>query len=193
MTTPPNDPFNQNQPEGQQPGGQPPQYGQQPDFGHTGGQPQYGQQPQAGQPQYGQQPGSDYTQQFGAFNPGQQAAAAAPQPELQPEDRGSFFSALFDFQFSKLVATRVIPVLYMVVTIIFTISAVVALISGVVTSFAMMGDSVGLGLVSLIAVLIFVPLIYLVYLIIARILLELYLQIFRISQHTARIAENTAK
>lgn len=175
MTTPPNDPFNQGQPDGQQP-----QYGQQPEG-------QYGyQQPGA----YGQQPGS-YGQQPGAY--GQPAAAYGAPQQPQSLDRGSFFSALFDFKFDKMVATRVIPVLYLIITIVFTIFAVFAFFAGIIAGFAAMGDSVGGGLVTLIGTIILVPLVYLIYLTIARVSLELYISVFKISQNTAQIAQNTAK
>lgn len=183
MTTPPNDPFNQ--PSGQQP--QQPQYGQQPDTGAQAQQPGgYAEQPGYGQ----QQPGGYGQQPYGAYA---QPSSPAPASNRPPEEQGSFFSALFDFQFSKMVATRVIPVLYLVVTIVLTIGAVILLLSGVISGFATMGDSVGGGLLIVLASLIFVPLGYLIYLILARVTMELYISIFKISQNTARIAENTAK
>ncbi|WP_347955047.1 DUF4282 domain-containing protein [Gordonia aichiensis] len=193
MTTPPNDPFNQPS-DGQQQPGQP--YGQQPGAGQPGGQPGAGQpgagqpggyaeQPHYGQQPYGQQQPGTYGQPYSAY--GQPQPASRPPA---PEDSGSFFSALFDFQFSKMVATRVIPVLYMVITIVFTIAAVIILLSGIIAGFSNLSDG---GLWVALGSLIFVPLVYLLYLILARVTLELYISIFKISQNTARIAENTAK
>lgn len=169
MTTPPNDAFDNA-------GGQPPQ---QPQYGQ---QPHYGQQPAgyAGQPQYGQQPYGAYPQAMGA--------------DRRPaEEQGSFFSALFDFKFSKMIATRVIPTFYMVITIVITIVAAFFFLVGVVGGFIAMGDSVGGGFLQVILTIVIVPVVYLIYLVLARITLELYIAIFRISQNAARVAENTEK
>ncbi|WP_282837988.1 DUF4282 domain-containing protein [Microbacterium flavum] len=89
-----------------------------------------------------------------------------------------FFAGLFDYSFSKFITTKVLGVLYGLVTVLIVIGYIIAVIS----SFA---ASVWLGLV----VLILGPLIALVYLIFARITLEFYAAAIRTASNTTTLVD----
>ncbi len=95
------------------------------------------------------------------------------------EQTKGFFGSLFDFSFTALVTSKVIKILYGL-SIVGAAFVAIAIIVGA------FNNSVGLGLVTLI---IGAPLLFLIYVIYARVLLEIIIVIFRIMEHTAEIVE----
>ncbi|MBN1591735.1 MAG: DUF4282 domain-containing protein [Candidatus Coatesbacteria bacterium] len=89
-----------------------------------------------------------------------------------------FFASLFDLSFSELVTVKVIKFLFVLAIII----AAVASVGYIVASFA---HSAGAGVL----VLIISPIIFLIYVIMARIWLEVLIVIFRISEDVRRISD----
>lgn len=89
-----------------------------------------------------------------------------------------FFSSLFDFSFTSLITSKIIRLLYILSIVV----AGLAALSLVISSFA---ASTTAGIFSLFIV---APLIFIVSVIYARVLLEIIIVIFRISEHTAEIA-----
>jgi hypothetical protein len=84
-----------------------------------------------------------------------------------------FFTQLFDFSFTEFITTKIIKFIYilgMIVTGLATIGIII---------FAF-GQSVAVGIVALI----FSPLIFLIYVIVLRVWLEIIIVIFRISENT---------
>lgn len=90
----------------------------------------------------------------------------------------SFVKSLYDFSFSNLVTIKVIRSLYIVVTVLYSLAAI-----GAFVVFIAQG---GLGI--LIAI-VFVPLLYLVYLTIARIVMEMFLVVFRMGDDVRMIRD----
>ena len=90
----------------------------------------------------------------------------------------SFFAGLFDYGFSRFITTKVLGVLYGLVTVLIAIGYIVAVIG----AFA---SNVWLGLV----VLILGPLVGLVYLIFARITLEFYAAAIRTASNTTTLVD----
>jgi Domain of unknown function (DUF4282) len=87
------------------------------------------------------------------------------------EGRG-FFASLFDWSFQSLVTPMLIKVLYVLITIIIAFTAIGFIIAAFV-------EDVGLGLLTL---FILAPVGALLYLILARVYLELLVVIFRIRE-----------
>jgi len=96
------------------------------------------------------------------------------------QQRG-FFGALFDLSFSELVTTRVIKFLF----VLAIIGAAIASVFYIGVAFA---HSTGVGVL----ILIISPLIFIVYVTIARIWLEVLIVVFRISEDVKRIADKEA-
>ena len=92
-------------------------------------------------------------------------------------ERG-FLSALFDTSFSELITTKVIKVLY----VIAIIGAGLVALGYIIAAFT---HSAGAGVL----VLLVSPILFIVYVIIARIWLEVLIVIFRISEDVKRIAD----
>ena len=90
----------------------------------------------------------------------------------------NFLSALFDFSFSEFVTTKIIKILYGIFIVLAGIAALVAIIVGFI-------DSAGQGIL----MLILSPLVFLLYVIMARVWLELVIVIFRIAENVGEIAE----
>jgi hypothetical protein len=86
----------------------------------------------------------------------------------------NFLSSLFDISFTSFVTTRIIKVVYVITLVLIGLAALVF----VVAAFT---ESVAGGLFVL---LIVAPLVSLLYVIYARVLLELVMAIFRIMEHT---------
>jgi Domain of unknown function (DUF4282)/Protein of unknown function (DUF2510) len=89
-----------------------------------------------------------------------------------------FFRSLFDTSFSSLIATRVIKVAYVIAIVVFSLVALGALIG------ALASKKPG----EIVVAIILVPIVWLVYLIWIRILLELVIIIFRIGEDVRRIS-----
>jgi len=90
------------------------------------------------------------------------------------------FGAIFDFSFSRFAVVELVKVLYVIAIVL----AVIAVIIGIVSAFA---SSFWAGLFSIILA----PVVFIVYIFIARVWLELLVVVFRIADHTREIAENT--
>jgi hypothetical protein len=93
------------------------------------------------------------------------------------------FESLFDMSFKTLVTPRVIRVLYALSIVAAGFLSVVLVIEG-------FSESVGKGILSLFFV---GPLVFLILVISSRIVYELAIVVFRISEQTADIARNTAE
>ena len=89
----------------------------------------------------------------------------------------NFLAALFDFSFSEFVTTKIIKILYGILIVLAGIAALVAIIAGFI-------DSAGRGVL----MLVLSPLMFLLYVIMARVWLELVIVIFRIAEHVGEIA-----
>lgn len=109
--------------------------------------------------------------------PSYMADGGAQQNTLGLDNPGSFFSALFDFSFSQFVTTRLIKVLYILSIIVIGLAAVVFLIAGLTQ-----------GTASAILALVLAPLFFLIYVIFARVWMEIIIVIFRIAENTREIA-----
>jgi len=95
------------------------------------------------------------------------------------QQRG-FFARLFDFSFSEFITTSIIRVLFVLAVIGSAIAALVMLVGGLV---ALSSDFVrALGMIIL------SPIAFILYVIGARVYLELIMIIFRIEEHTEKIA-----
>ncbi len=90
-----------------------------------------------------------------------------------------FLKNLFDFSFKKFVTTGIIR-------LIFWINVLAAGALGILTIVGGFQESLGLGIL----VLIFTPIIYIIYVAIIRMLLEVVVVVFRIGEYTEEIAEN---
>ncbi len=119
-------------------------------------------------------PGSPYCEHCGARAP--EAPSALPKAPSPLTQRG-FLRSLFDLSFTSLIATRIIKVLYVLSMLAIGLSALVFII-------AAFHQSRGAGIV----VLIFVaPLVSLFYLVWTRVLLELFIALFRIMENTSEL------
>ena len=131
------------------------------------------------QPQAAQYPQPSYQQ------PQQQAyaapAAAYAIPVSADEAKG-FIGALFDLSFTSFITTKIIKVLYIIAIILGGIYALVLIGAGFTA-----GTMAGLG------ALIVSPLVFLLFVIGARIYMELVIVIFRGAESLGEIAKNTAK
>jgi len=95
-----------------------------------------------------------------------------------PTARAGFFSSLFDLNFSRVVTTRVVKWLYLIVIVL----VVLGLIGYIAT--AIISGSV----VAIIIAVIVGPLVALLYIILARIAFEVLVAIFRILETNREIA-----
>jgi hypothetical protein len=95
-----------------------------------------------------------------------------------PTARAGFFSSLFDLSFSRVVTTRVVKWLYLIVIVL----VVLGLIGYIAT--AIISGSV----VAIIIAVIVGPLVALLYIILARIAFEVLVAIFRILETNREIA-----
>ncbi len=99
------------------------------------------------------------------------------------EEKRGLFESLFDISFKTLVTPRIIKILY-------ALSIIAAGFISAVLIFEGFSDSVGKGILSLFFVS---PLVFLILVISSRIVYELAIVVFRISDQTAEIARNTAE
>lgn len=89
-----------------------------------------------------------------------------------------FFASLFDLSFTEFVTTRIIKVLY-----------VLAIILAAIASLAMLIGGFSRGAGGAIMGLILAPLLFLLYVIMARVWLEVIIVLFRIAENTGRMVE----
>jgi hypothetical protein len=99
-----------------------------------------------------------------------------PTPAL---DTKGFFRSLFDFGFTSLITTRIIRVLYALIVIVYSLGAVILFITGLAS-----GKAGGI-----LFAIIFVPLGYLIYLVLTRVWMEFLIILFRIGDdiHAIRV------
>jgi TM2 domain-containing membrane protein YozV len=96
---------------------------------------------------------------------------------VQPVSAKGFFSSLFDYSFSSLITTRIVKVVYVIVTVVFSLMAL-----GYLIFFISRGGA------GIIVGIIVVPIAWLLYMIWARITLEVLIVIFRIGDDVRAIA-----
>ncbi|RKY28153.1 MAG: hypothetical protein DRP83_01185 [Planctomycetota bacterium] len=93
-------------------------------------------------------------------------------------EKPGFLGSLFDFSFSEFVTTRVIKTLFVVAIVMVGLGTIGLIISGFSKS-ATMG----------VFMLLLSPLFFLLYVLFARIWLELIIVMFRIAENTGRLVE----
>ena len=106
------------------------------------------------------------------------APAARMSPPISMEQGTGFFASLFDFSFTEFITTKLIKFLYGLGMLLGGLMALALIIAGF-TQKAIVG----------ILFLILSPLVFLLYVIAARVWLELIIVVFRIAEHTAEIAK----
>jgi hypothetical protein len=94
-----------------------------------------------------------------------------------------FFGALFDMSFSEFVTTKLIKLLYIILLLLIAIALVVAEISGLVTLFRHGGFLQGL------LMIVIAPLGALLYVIVARMWMEIVIVLFRIAENTTDLVQ----
>lgn len=92
-----------------------------------------------------------------------------------------FLGGLLDLSFKEFITIRVIKVLYILAIIGSAIGGIIMLIGG----FISLGSSVGRGLLMIIGS----PLVFLLYVLMARIWLEIVVVLFRIAENTSALVE----
>jgi hypothetical protein len=97
-------------------------------------------------------------------------------------DKG-FLGALFDLSFSEFITTKLIRILYILLIIVVVIGLVVGLISSLVTMFTRGGFLTGL------LGLIFTPIGALIWVIMARVWMEIIIVVFRIAENTSDLVQ----
>jgi len=88
-----------------------------------------------------------------------------------------FLASLFDYSFSSFITTRIIKILYVLITIVYSLVAL---------AFLAIGISHGPG--PAVAAIIFVPIAWLLYMIFARVALEVLIVVFRIGEDIHLVA-----
>jgi hypothetical protein len=96
------------------------------------------------------------------------------------EGTTGFLEALFDFTFTRFVSITLVRVLYILFILLAGLAAVVGIIGAFTSSF-------GSGLVALI----FAPIGFIVWVLFARVILEVFVVVFRIATYLRRIEANT--
>ena len=134
----------------------------------------------------GYQPPSYAQSGQGATAPPPQWQAAPPTPGRPRQQRGAgekgFIGSLFDFSFTSLVTPKIIKVLYILLTVWIALIGLSILVIGFRT-----GGIVG-GLFTLIIV---EPIFVLLTLGVCRVVLEMFMVVFRLYEETKQIRENT--
>ena len=92
-----------------------------------------------------------------------------------------FIKSLHDFRFVSFVAMRMLKVLYVIITILYSLAALGFLIGAIVSANA----------ASIILGVILVPIGYIVYLVFARLTIEVIMVIFRIGADVRSLAERS--
>ena len=129
---------------------------------------------------------SSGAQRAGAQPSGAQPSGGGGGPSVQvpftSNDAKGFLSRLFDLSFQSFITTSIIKVLY----ILFIIFAGLGALSFIAFGFA---ANAGVGVL----MLVISPLVFLLYVIMARVYLEIVIVLFRIHDQTAETARNTRK
>ena len=100
-------------------------------------------------------------------------------PQATPGTSKGFLKSLYDFSFSSFVTSKVVRVLYIIITILYSLGAIGLFI-----------ELISRGGASVVVAIIVVPLGYLLYLTLARIGLEFIIVVFRIGEDV-RIIRDT--
>jgi hypothetical protein len=98
------------------------------------------------------------------------------------EDKG-FFGALFDMSFSEFVTIKLVRILYILMLILIAIGLIVGLITSLVSMFSRGGFLTGL------LGLIFTPIVALIWVIMARVWMEIIIVVFRIAENTTDLVQ----
>lgn len=104
------------------------------------------------------------------------------QPSGEQREGRGFFEALMDTRFDSLITPKLIRFLYVVIMIVLVIGIIAVVIAG-------FSHSAGSGFLALILA----PLGALIYLIVARLWLELIVVTFKIRDATEQVADNTRR
>ena len=139
------------------------------------------QPPQAPQPQQYPAAAPQQAQQYPQYAQPQQPAPAYAMPVSADEAKG-FIAALFDLSFTSFITTKIIKFMYIVAIIICGLYAL-----GMVGAAFSSNSMLGLG------ALIVAPLLFLLFVVMARIYMELVIVIFRGAEHLAEIAKQTKR
>lgn len=150
-----------------------------------------------GYPQTGPIPGFQNTGPVPSYAPTPQPQAPAPNPQLAAvrSAGATFFRSLFDLSFSTYITRRLAGVFYAIGLVAIGIGALTALFSGLAGAFAALSSSytAGIGMVTLLASLIGVPLIALVLVIALRLSLEAGVALIAVAENTGRVAADPDK
>jgi len=92
-------------------------------------------------------------------------------------NQGGFFSALFDFSFTEFIIPKVIKYVYLLAILLAVGSALVFIVTG-------FAKGILYGLVCLVLS----PLVLLLYIIVARIYMEMIVVLFKVEENTAKMA-----
>jgi len=104
-----------------------------------------------------------------------------------PPAKTSFLGSLFDLKFTQFVTLRVIPVLYTISLVLISIVAVIYFFVALIAGFAAFGDDdtgPAFGVFLLLVAFVVVPLIWLLYVVLTRVIYEFFLSIVRIADNT---------
>ncbi len=93
-----------------------------------------------------------------------------------------FFGSLFDLHFTSFMTLKFLRIIYAILLVLILLGAATALIAGLAS-----GDGL-----TIIAAIIFVPLIALLWLVLVRVQMELIAVLFRIGENTSLIARLTS-
>lgn len=110
------------------------------------------------------------------------APAARFSPPVTREEGAGFFASLFDFSFTEFITPKLIKFLYGLGMLLGAVMAVVSIVAGFAQHWA-----------AGILLLILSPVIFLLYVIGARVWLELLILWFRFVEHAGAIAKNTGE
>jgi hypothetical protein len=97
-------------------------------------------------------------------------------------DNKGFFAALFDFSFSEFITTKIIKIIYAILIVLAGIVALLLIGVG-------FNASKAVGVIALI----FSPVVFIIYVIFARLWLEVLIVVFKIAEHAKDIALNVKK
>ncbi len=150
-----------------------------------------------GYQQTGPIPGFQNTGPVPTFAPSAQPQTGAPHPQ-QVAVRGAgatFFASLFDLSFSSYITRKLAGVFYVIGLVAIGIGALGALFSGLATAFAAMSSSytASIGVITLFASLVGVPLIALVLVIALRLGLEAGVALIAVAENTGRLTADLDK
>jgi hypothetical protein len=121
--------------------------------------------------------------------------SSAPQSSFQPPagpdaddalEARTFIRSLYDFSFSSFITLKVIRVLYILITVLYTLGAVIALLVALVGAIV---DHSVIGFVTLVITIILVPIAYFIYLTVARVVMEILMVLFNIGKDVRSIRE----